>query len=165
MEQQDIGILLNGSDIKLHRHWFVEMCSLIGIKAIYRAPLPNKHYTTYTEIESNYQKPEVVGCIYQEHVDQKTMRKLGWVAELDETATIISIPYDLHDVQVGALFIIPSGIDNAQGRLFRVSQLSNIPLYPASITCQLVPEYEDTYSATQSEFKHSSFNLLAEEDE
>lgn len=165
MEQQDIGILLNGSDIKLYRQWFVEMCSLIGIRVIYRAPLPDKHYTAYTEIESNYQKPEIVGCIYQEHVDQKTMRKLGWVAELDGSATIISVPYDLHDIQVGALFIIPSGIDNAQGRLFRVSQLSNIPLYPASITCQLVPEYENTYSTAQSDFKHNSFNLLAEEDE
>ena len=141
------------------------MCSMIGIKAIYRAPLPNKHYTTYTEIDGNFQPPEVVGCIYQENVDQKTMKKLGWAVELDTSATIISVPYDLHDLQVGALFIIPSGIDNAQGRLFRVGRMSSIPIYPSSITCELVPEYENTYSTTQSEFKHSNFNLLAGEDD
>ena len=159
----DYGLLLN-QDIKLHRQYFVQMTELIGVKVVYRAPRPDKHYTTYTEIESNYEKPEVVGCIFQEHVDQKTMKKLGWVSELDENATIISVPYDLKGLQVGALFIVPSGIDNAQGRLFRVAELSTIAIYPASITCRLVPEYEDTFSSSQFNHSHSSFNLLNEEE-
>ena len=53
------------------------MCKLIGINVLYRAPKPNKHYTLYTEIESNYEPVELVGCIFEENVDQKTMKKLG----------------------------------------------------------------------------------------
>lgn len=36
------GILLN-DNIKLHRIYFKEMCKLIGIKVVYRAPRPDKH--------------------------------------------------------------------------------------------------------------------------
>lgn len=157
------GILLN-DNIKLHRKWFTEMCKLIGINVLYRAPKPNKHYTLYTEIESNYEPVELVGCIFEENVDQKTMKKLGWVSELDENATIISVPYDLKGLQAGALFIVPSALDNAQGRLFRVIEMSTIQLYPASITCRLAPEYEDNFSNSQFNHSHSSFNLLNEEE-
>ena len=93
------------------------------------------------------------------------MKKLGWVAEEDENATIISVPYDLKGLQVGALFIVPSGLDRAEGRLFRVAEMSNIPIYPASITCKLVPEFEDTFSSSQYNHSHSSFNLLNDEED
>lgn len=161
--ENNYGLLLN-QDIKLHRHYFNEMVKLIGIKVVYRAPQKGKHYTTFTEIESNYQSPEVVGCIFEEHPNQKTMKKLGWDSELQTEASIISVPYDLHDIQVGSLFIIPSGIDYTQGRLFRVTELSVGIIYPASITCRIVPEWEDSYSTTQNEFKHTSFNLLNNEE-
>lgn len=159
------GLLLHGDDIKLHRKWFDEMTKLIGIKVVYRAPRPDKHYTTYTEIDGNYEGPLVIGCIFEEHPEQQTLKKLGWVAELQENASIIHVPYDTPHLQQGALFIIPSGLDKAKGRLFRVSKLSNIMIYPASISCQIVPEFEDTYSVSQSEYKHSSGNLLREEDD
>lgn len=141
------------------------MTGLIGINVIYRAPQSGKTYTTYAEIDSNYQKPEAVGCIFEEHPEQATLKKLGWVAELQENASIIHVPYDLHDIQQGALFTVPGGIDGSKGRLFRVVKLSNIMVYPASMSCQIVPEYEDTYSHQQSEFKHSSFNLLNDEED
>ena len=50
------GILLN-KNILLHRNYFNEMCKLIGIYVIYRAPYPGKHWTTYAELETNYDKP------------------------------------------------------------------------------------------------------------
>ena len=165
MEQNQVGLLLKEKDLKLHRKYFKEMVRLIGINVVYRAPRPSKHYTNYTEIESNYQPAEVIGCIFHEHADQKTMKKLGWVAELDEQATIISVPYDTHDLQRGALFIIPSGLDCTSGRLFRVDELSNIMIYPASITCKLVPEYENTYNSDSINYKHSNLNLLNDEEE
>ena len=77
MNQNEVGLLIRGNDLKLHRKYFEELVNLIGIKVVYRAPKADKHYTTYTEIESNYEKPEVVGCIFVEHPDQKTMKKLG----------------------------------------------------------------------------------------
>ena len=37
---------------------------------------------------------------------------------------------------------MPSGLDDGKGRLFRVIGLSNIMIYPASITCEIALEYE-----------------------
>ena len=91
------------------------------------------------------------------------MKKLGWVAELQDGVSIISVPYDLPGVQVGALVIIPSGLDNAEGRLFRITQMSNIMIYPASITCQIVPEYQDDFDTGLYDHSKSDFNLLKQE--
>ena len=44
--EQKYGQLLN-QNIKLHRQYFREMCKLLGIYVIYRAPRPDKSYTTY----------------------------------------------------------------------------------------------------------------------
>ena len=157
------GLLIN-QDIKLQRHYFKEMCRLIGINVIYRSPKSDKHYTTYAEIKSNYNDPIIIGCIFDEHPTQQTLKKMGWVSELQENASIIHVPYDTPDLQQGSLFIIPSGIDNSRGRLFRLTKLSNIMIYPASMSCEIVPEYENTYQESQNNFKESSFNLLREED-
>lgn len=74
---------------------------------------------------------------------------MGWNAELQENAAVIHVPYDLHDIQIGALFVIPSGLDHTKGRLFRVTQLSNAMVYPASIACEIIPEYEDRMPASK----------------
>lgn len=140
------------------------MCKLIGINVTYRAPKKDKHYTTYAEIQGNYQEPITVGCIFDEHPTQQTLKKMGWVSELQEGSSIIHVSYDTPDIQQGALFSIPSGLDGAKDRLFRVVKLSNIMVYPASIACEIVPEYENTYQESQNNFTNSSFNLLREED-
>ena len=127
--------------------------------------MPDKHYTTFTEIESNYFEPIEVGCIFDEHPTQQTLKKIGWVSELQESASIIHVPYDLPNIQQGALFFIPSGLDNAPNRLFRVTKLMNSIVYPASISCEIVPEFENTFVPEQYDFKHSSFNLLSGEDD
>lgn len=162
---QNYGTLLHELDIKLHRKYFSEMAHLLGIRVIYRAPREDKHWTTYGEIDSNYYEPIVIDCIFEEHPSQWTMKKLGWVSELQEQPSIISVPYDTPKLQVGALFIIPSGIDNSQGRLFRVVSLSNTMIYPSAITCRLVPEFENTYTDDSYVYEHSSFNLLNREEE
>ena len=159
------GLLLNKQDILLQRSYFNELVTMIGVKVKHRAPRPDKHYTTYAEIQGNYFEPEQVGCIFVEHVDQKTMKKLGWNAELDTSAAIISVPYDLNGLQKGSLFYIPSAFDNTPERLFRVTELSSIMIYPASITCQLVPEYDNTFSQNLFDHKRNSFNLLRDEED
>lgn len=159
------GLLLNKQDILLQRSYFNELVTMIGVNVKHRAPRPDKHYTTYAEIQGNYFEPEQVGCIFVEHVDQKTMKKLGWNAELDTSAAIISVPYDLNGLQKGSLFYIPSAFDNTSDRLFRVTELSSIMIYPASITCQLVPEYDNTFSQNLFDHKRNSFNLLRDEED
>ena len=92
------------------------------------------------------------------------MKKIGWVSELQKDSSLIHVAYDTPDIQQGALFIVPSGLDDGKGRLFRCVKLTNSIVYPASIACEIVPEYEDTYQNTNNDFMHSSFNLLNEED-
>ena len=164
MEENKYGLLLT-KDIKLHRQYFDEMTKLLGIQVIYRAPRRGRTYTTYAEIESNYQKPMLVGCIFDEHPTQQTLKKMGWVSELQQGSSVIHVAYDLPDIQQGSLFIVPSGLDDGKGRLFRVVKLTNSIVYPASITCEIVPEYEDTFEKSSFDYKHSSLNLLTEEEE
>jgi len=137
---KDYGLLING-DIKLHRSWFKQMVALHGINCKYKAPLKNKEYDIYGDLQTSYKPEIVVGCLFQEHPDQKSLKKAGWVAELQEGSSIIHVPYDLPDLQVGALFDVPSGLDTGKDRTFRVISLSNIMIYPASIACEIALEY------------------------
>jgi hypothetical protein len=90
---------------------------------------------------------------------------MGWVTELQEDASLIDVPYDTPDLQFGALFFVPSGIDNATARLFRVVSLKNSMVYPSAITCEIVPEYENTYVRESFNYERSDFNLLTEEED
>ena len=74
--------------------------------------------------------------------------------------------YDLPGLQQGALFIIPSGLDDGKGRLFRVVKLTTSIVYPASVACEIVPEYEDTMDpGFTNDYTKSDFNLINEEDD
>lgn len=158
--------ILNQPSVELQRKYFNEMVNLRGVFCQYRSPADDKQYTTQGELNSSYNNPEKVGCIFNEHLDQKTTKLLGWNSERDTEAIVISVPYDLKNLQIGCLFEIPSAFDDAPGRLFRVTDMSTIPLYPASVTCRLAPEYETEMSqADSSMFITSDFNLLNQEDE
>jgi hypothetical protein len=138
---KDFGLLIS-KDIKLYRSWFKQMTALHGINCKYRAPLKNKEYDTYGDLQTGYAPEILVGCLFEEHPNQKSLKKAGWVAELQEGSSMIHVPYDLPDLQVGALFEVPSGLDAGKGRLFRVISMSNIMIYPASIACEIALEYE-----------------------
>jgi hypothetical protein len=155
---RDYGLLLN-KDIKLHRHYFKQMVKLIGINCLYKAPAENKHFDKLGDLKSDYKPAVSVGCIFQDHPDQKTMKKMGWVAELQEGASIIHVPYDLPDLQVGALFEVPSGLDTGEGRVFRVISMSNIMIYPASITCEIALEYESVDEQHLAVAAHEKENM------
>lgn len=91
------------------------------------------------------------------------MKKLGWVAELQENSSLIQVPYNLKNLQVGALFIIPSGLDNAKGRVFRVISMESIAVFPSSITCEIAPVYENNFDRGQLQHEDNTFNLLADD--
>lgn len=157
---QDYGLLLN-KDIKLQRTWFKEMTRLLGINCQYFAPRDSKEFDKYGDLQTKYFNPITVGVIFQDHPDQKTLKKMGWVAELQESSSIIHVPYDLDRLQVGALFSIPSGIDGAPPRRFRVISMQNIMIYPASIACEIAPEYETSdEQSLNNDFTISTSNVL-----
>lgn len=163
MENFDTGYLLNKQNIQLHRMWFKQFLALHGINVKYRAPRPGKTYNGYGELDTFYFEPVEVSCIFDEHPNQKSMKKMGWNAELQDNPIVIHVPYDLEGLQAGALFTVPSGLDNAEPRTFRVIQLSNIAVYPASISCELALEWKnDQERAGITDFKNSNFNVLAD---
>lgn len=165
MQDNKYGYLLN-TDIKLHRSWFIEMCGMLGINVIYKKLInPKDKYEKYGEIKSNYEQGELTGCIFEEHPTIKTMKKLGWNTELQENESIIHVPYDLDSLQQGCLFIIPSGLDKTIGRLFRVVELSTTMIYPASIACKIVPEYESSFDDSKLDLTNDNFNLLTVDEE
>ena len=164
MEQKDVGILLREKNIKLQRHYFNETVKLIGIQCIYRAPIDGKSWDGWGELNAYYQPPIQVGVLFEEHPTQKSLKKRGWVAELQENSSLIAVPYDLKDLQVGALFIIPSGLDNAKGRVFKVISMENIAVYPASITCEIAPVYESIFDRQQMQHEDNNMNLLLDDD-
>lgn len=78
MENKDTGLLLDKQNIELNRIYFKEMVRLIGINVLYRAPRKqNKQYDLHGEMDTLFEPPILVGCIYNDHTDQKTMKKLG----------------------------------------------------------------------------------------
>lgn len=160
--REDYGLLVN-PDIKLQRSYFKEMVKLLGVITKYQVPLSDKKYTLQGELESNYSESINVGCIFEEHIQQNTAKLLGWNAEQMSNAAIIHVPFDLKDLQVGCLFTIPSAFDNTPGRVFRVTKLHAQMIYPASITCELVPEYETKMPKSDTElFVNTDFNVLYE---
>lgn len=165
MNSSDTGLLLNENNIKLHRRYFKEMTKLLGINVLYRAPRENKTWDRYGELDTFFYEPILVGTIFDEHPTVWTMKKLGWNVEQDENIAVIHVPYDLDKLQVGSMFIVPSGIDGSEGRLFRVTRMSTTMIYPASIACEIAPEYKNTFEQAQLNFEDSNFNLLRGEDE
>ena len=76
------------------------------------------------------------------------------------------MPFDLEGLEVGALFSVPSGLDNAPARLFRVISMQNIMIYPASIACEIAPEYLDTDEAVLvHDFSNTNFTVLVDHEE
>lgn len=165
MENKDTGLLLDKQNIELQRFYFEELVRLKGINLIYRAPRENKSYNGYGELDTFFYDPIVVGCIFEEHPNQWTMKKLGWNSELQEEVSIVHLPYDTPKLQKDALVVVPSGIDNADGRLFRIIKMSTTCMYPASVACQIAPVWESTFEEEQLEHRDNNFNLLKDEEE
>ena len=166
MEQKDTGIVLNQNNLKIQRFHFKQMVRLIGINVLFRAPRKgSEEYNGYGELDSFYENPIPVGCIFVEHPNQYTMKKLGWNSELSEETALIQVPYDLKGVQRGALFTLPSGIDDAPGRMFKVEDMFVDVVTPAFITCKLAPVFESNFESGQFSHVQNDFNLLNDEED
>ena len=164
--QEKYGILIS-KDAKLHRKWFEEMLMLQGINIKLKLPTDSsKTYSGNGELIANYGDWFDSGCIFDEYPNQRTMRKLGWFVEGDTESSIIHLPYDIPGLQQGTLVSIPSGLDNGKNRTFRIVEMSNIMVYPASITCRIVPEWENTLPLSDTHnYTQSSYNVIREVDE
>lgn len=148
MENRDTGFLLNGNNLKLHRKYFENVVRLSGINIQYQAPAEDAHYDTSGDLWSKYWEPITIGCLFNDNPDQKTMKKLGWNAELDSETRLVTVAYDTPKLCAGALFTLPAAIDGAPGRVFRVIRMSTSAIYPSSVTCELAPEYNSIFDTS-----------------
>lgn len=139
-QSSDYGLLIS-PDIKLHRAYFKEMTRLHGIKTMYKYPIDGTQLDVRGDVVNKYSSENEVWCILQEYPDQKTLKKMGWAAEFNDGNCIMHVPYDLEHLQVGCLFTLPSAIEGAPARQFRVVQLSSIMIYPASFAVEVGVEY------------------------
>ena len=163
--KKDYGMLIT-PDIKLQRKYFNEMVKLHGLICKYRAPKPGKENDIHAELDTRYFPEIEVGAVLDQYPQQKSLRKMGWVAELAEGSMILHVPYDLPGLQQGALFTLPSAIEGAEGRTFRVLNLSNVMIYPASIACEIALEYQSTEEKSQFvDYSTTNFNLLKDDEE
>lgn len=131
---------LLGGDIAIFRGYFKEAVQLYGISALYYQIKPGHKYTVYGELKANYFDPKKIRVIFNQVPTVHTLKKLGWVTEADtEVQPIVDIIYDLPGIQVGCLISIKDPLNPKKGRLFKITKMSVGILYPASVTCQLVP--------------------------
>ena len=165
MSNSNYGVLLNEHNIKYQRRQFNEMVRLLGINVKF-FPIKNRQFTTYAELIGDESNGFTVGVIMTDHLDQWTRKKLGWVAELSESALVINFPYDTPNIETGCIVMVPSGIDNSPPRAFRIARMSTIMIYPASIACECVPEFADTVQRNEVEdFRNSSTNVLMRDED
>ena len=88
------------------------------------------------------------------------------MSELSESALVINFPYDTPYIETGCIVLVPSGLDNAPPRMFRIARMSTIMIYPASIACECVPEYNDVLPRSQVEdFRNSSTNVFMRDED
>ena len=155
-------------DAKRWREYFKEMADLLGITVFYQHPLEDtKSYNLHGELETQYSELEETDVIFEEFPKQQTLRKLGWFSEGQEPMPMIQCSWDLPNIQIGSRFVIPSGIDNAKGRVFRVTKMSNELQFPANCYCQIAPDFDEVNKnrpENQRVESSTGFTYLKDED-
>ena len=127
------------NDLIIFRQQFREVLDMYGIDAKYYQIKPNHHYTVAGEISANYYNPVPCKILFDQVPKISTLKRLGWVSELEPGASLIHVAFDTPGIAFGALYEIKDPLSPDSGRLFRITKLQTGILYPVSISCQVVP--------------------------
>lgn len=140
------------NDAKIFRYYADEALDMYGIVSQYYQCKPGKSFTTLGELKSCYYDPIRTKVIFDQAPQVRTLKKLGWVTELDSQQPIIHVKYDLPGLEVGCLFNIKDPLAVSSGRMFRVTKMSVGILYPATVTCQVVAIVGDSVEETTNPY-------------
>jgi hypothetical protein len=156
---------LLGSDLEIFRDYFKEALQFYGIPARYYQIKPGETFNESAELKAGYYDPKRIRVIFNQVPTVRTLKMLGWVTELDmDVQPIVDVMFDLPGLQVGCLISIKDPL-NKKGRLFKITKMSVGILYPASVTCQLVPILgQDPLATTDPYVGEKSIFLNATED-
>lgn len=127
------------NDLLLQRYWFEEVLDLYGISAKYYQLKPGCKFTSAGELSSNYYDPIKARILFDQVPKISTLKRLGWVTELDQNSSLIHVKFDTPGIQFGCIYSIKDPLTPDKGRLFRITKLQTGIIYPAAVTCQIVP--------------------------
>ncbi len=127
------------NDLTALRYQMQEVLDMYGIQAKYYQIKPGHTFTVAGELSANYFDPIDCRVLFDQVPKVSTLKKLGWVTELDQAASLIHISFDTPGISHGAVFEIKDPLASDSGKLFRVTKLQTGILYPTFVTCQIVP--------------------------
>jgi len=143
------GLLLQ-NDLEIQRYYFNEALEYYGIDAdYYQVKEPTTEFTSAGELSSYFYDPVPMRVIFDQVPKVNTLKKLGWVTELNQDSQpIIHVPFDTPGIQVGALFRIADPLRPGSGRLFRATKMTTGIIYPVAATLQIVAVVGDSPEET-----------------
>lgn len=150
--------LLTQEDATVYRGFFREMCELLGQTVQYQYPL-NVNKTIHSEPNIELSDPIRLDIIFNENPTVDTLRKHGWVTEINGSLPVIAqIPYDAPGLARYARITIPPVGNVMRERIFEVTAISTILEYPDCWTVRLVPVY-DSYKE-KNDYANSNVEYL-----
>ena len=151
--------LLTQDDSTLYRGWFKEVSKLRGFSVGYQYPLGTDK-TIHSEPNIRLSEPENIDIIFNENPTVDTLRKLGWVSELNDQKPIIAqLPFDTPHLARYARIIIPPFLEiNSRSRVFQITNMKTIIEFPDCWTVSLVPVF-DSYQ-DDNEYIDSNNNYI-----
>lgn len=142
------------NDLEIQRYYFDEACDFYGIPARYFQVKPGMHWTVAGEMSSNFFDPIKTRPIFDEAPKVSTLKKLGWVPELnEEVPPLAHLSFTLPGLQVGCLLEVKDPLAVDKGRMFRITKMKTGIIYPASVTCQIVPIVGSDTEATVTPYE------------
>ena len=149
--------LLTNEDAEIYRGFFREMCELLGQTVLYQYPL-NTNKTIHSEPNIELSDPIRLDIIFNENPTVDTLRKHGWVTEINGSLPVIAqVPYDIPGLARYARITIPPVGNVMRERIFEITAISTILEYPDCWTVRLVPVYnsykeKNNYSNSNIEY-------------
>ncbi len=75
------------NDALIYRRYAEEQLDMYGISAYYYQIKPNHSWTSVGELAANYFDPAPIKLMFDQVPKISTLKKLGWVKELDQAAS------------------------------------------------------------------------------
>ena len=141
--------LLNRSDSKIFRQYFIEMVKLIGQSVGYQY-IVKRETTIHSEDNSKFSMPIRIDILFDENPTVDTLNTLGWMSEMNEQKPIvINMPYNTPNLTVDARIIVESFDGVARPRVFRITKIVSDLEFPDAFTCAIVPVFDQYVQKNQ----------------
>lgn len=146
--------LLNRNDSTIFRHYFKEMAKMIGITVIYQYPI-DMQFSIYAEENPKGFSEEIkMDIIFEENPKVTTLRKYGWVSNLDEDKPYMAtLPYDAKNLCKGCRITIVPPEPLASKNVFVITDIKANLEFPDSWVCKLAPVFFNKQPEKLKEYK------------